>query len=94
MCTDLPRDGVDLHHLVGTLVLPVVQGALSIMLCLGILVCQQGLPALTSIFPVVSGWLWLALSVCALALLLSSLAPEPRRIIEAETVRGHHAVGQ
>jgi hypothetical protein len=54
-----------------------VQGALSIVLCLGILWCvSRDYLFLTSIFPVVSGWLWLALSVCALALLLSSLAPE------------------
>lgn len=54
-----------------------VQGALSIVLCLGILWCvSTDYLLLTSIFPVVSGWLWLALSVCALALLMSSLAPE------------------
>jgi CubicO group peptidase (beta-lactamase class C family) len=54
-----------------------VHGALSIVLFLGVLWCvSRDYLLLTSIFPVVSGWLWLALSVCALALFLSSVAPE------------------
>lgn len=54
-----------------------VQGVLSIALFVGVLWCaSRDYLLIASIFPVVSGWLWLALSVCALALLLSSLAPE------------------
>lgn len=54
-----------------------VQAGLSIALLLGVLWCvSRDYLFLTSIFPVASRWLWLALSICALALLLSSFAPE------------------